>query len=50
LHVDIATSTDSDGWLVVEVQAEYPFRTVVDWPGLPHETTMRRRLVIRQFR
>ncbi len=36
-----ATSTpDGTGWTRVSVTAAYPFVTVAEWPGLPHELTV----------
>jgi Flp pilus assembly protein TadG len=50
LETNIATSTDSDDIVLVTVDVEYPFRTLVSWPGLPSEVQLREHVQYRQFR
>lgn len=49
LVVNVNTSQD-DGLLLVEVEAVYPFETIVDWPGLPGQTELRERVSYLEYR
>ena len=35
---------------VVQVRVDYPFKTLVDWPGIPHQVTLTRQTVMPQTR
>jgi hypothetical protein len=50
LEVVVETFTQADGTLRVEVEAAYPFEMIVDWPGLPHEIALRRRVAEQEYR
>lgn len=41
---------DELGQRRVRVVAEYPFRTLVDWPGIPHDVVLRAGVEIRVIR
>lgn len=46
----VQTVPDPEGFVRVTVTAEYPFKTITQWPGLPHEIPIERSVVARQFR
>jgi len=50
LQVALATTTDSDGLFQVAVEVTYPFRTIVNWPGVPSQVTLDRKVLMRQIR
>ena len=50
LQVVIETMTQADGTLRVEVEAAYPFEMIVDWPGLPHDIDLHRRVAEQEYR
>lgn len=43
-------TVDDLGQRRVRVVAEYPFRTLVDWPGIPHDVVLRAGVEIRVIR
>jgi hypothetical protein len=49
MEFSLATSDDGGGTRI-EIQVEFPFRTVANWPLLPAEIRLQKRLVTRQFR
>ena len=50
LNVSIATTADAYGLFRVTVDVEYPFTTIVSWPGIPHEVLLWRRTSMREIR
>jgi hypothetical protein len=44
------TTSDDGGGTRIEIQVGFPFRTVANWPLLPAEIHLQKRLVTRQFR
>jgi Flp pilus assembly protein TadG len=50
LQVEVATATDDDDLFQVSVRIAYPFRMVVNWPGLPQTTILRHAVLRRQIR
>lgn len=50
LSYELTTSVDADGIVHLAVDVSYPFETTISWPGLPAETTLRKRVEFRQFR
>lgn len=50
LTINTASSTNIAGQLGIEVSTEYPFQTIVNWPGLPSTVTLRSRVVMEQYR
>lgn len=50
LTISTASSTNVAGQLSVEVSTEYPFQTIVNWPGLPSTVTLRSRVAMEQYR
>jgi hypothetical protein len=50
LEIVIETFIQADGTLRVEVEVAYPFETVVDWPGLPQNIELRRRVAEQEYR
>jgi Flp pilus assembly protein TadG len=50
LHVTITSEDGPDESVRVTVTATYPFRSAVDWPGLPHNVTLRHRVSAWQYR
>jgi Flp pilus assembly protein TadG len=50
LQVNITTTTDEDELFRASVNVAYPFRMVVNWPGLPATTTLRHTVQMRQIR
>ena len=49
MEFSITTSGDGGGTRI-EIQVGFPFRTVANWPLLPSEIHLHKRLVTRQFR
>lgn len=49
LKVNVETATGPDQDVRVIVTATYPFRCVVDWPGLPTEVLLRHRVSAWQY-
>lgn len=49
LTVEVATTVDGDGLFRCAVQASYPFRTIIDWPGLPAITQLSHRVEMRRI-
>jgi Flp pilus assembly protein TadG len=50
LQIDIATVTDEDGLFRAKVAVSYPFRMIVNWPGLPGATMLNHFVEMRQIR
>jgi Flp pilus assembly protein TadG len=50
LQVSITTTADEDDLFRASVHVAYPFRMVVNWPGLPETTTLRHAVQMRQIR
>ena len=50
LQVTLATTTDSDGLFQVSVEVVYPFQTIVNWPGVPSQALLDRKILMRQIR
>jgi hypothetical protein len=50
LTVTITTATDADDRASLTVTGSYPFETVVDWPGLPHQIQLRHQVSMQRFR
>jgi hypothetical protein len=50
LEVEIDNFNQADGSRRVEVEAAYPFKTVVNWPGLPSQIDLRRRVAFQEYR
>jgi Flp pilus assembly protein TadG len=50
LEYELTTTTDDDGITRLAVTLAMPFRTVVQWPGLPNEILLHARIEARQFR
>lgn len=49
--VTVTTPTvEAAGLRRVRVVAEYPFKTLVNWPGIPHEMTLRSAVEVRAIR
>jgi hypothetical protein len=46
----ISTSGDGEDDTRIEIEVGFPFRTVANWPLLPSEIHLHKRLVTRQFR
>lgn len=44
------SSTSANGELLIEVITQYPFQTIVNWPGLPSPVTLRASVAMEQFR
>lgn len=42
--------TNAHGQLAIEVTTQYPFQTIVSWPGIPQSITLRASVVMEQFR
>jgi Flp pilus assembly protein TadG len=49
LDVAITTTNDAGGTLYVVVAAEYDFRTIVRWPGMPNILALRHQVGMRQY-
>jgi hypothetical protein len=50
LAIEIDNYYQPDGTRRVEVEAAYPFQTVVNWPGLPSRIDLRRRVAFQEYR
>lgn len=50
LHASVTWSDQLDGMGIVTVEADYPFETVVHWPGIPKDVTLRRAITMQQVR
>lgn len=50
LEIEIENFNQADGTRRVEVEASYPFETVVNWPGLPSRIDLRRRVAFQEYR
>ncbi len=50
LVIDVTTADEPDGDLRVAVALDYPFRTLVAWPGLPRRVTLEHDVAMRQYR
>jgi Flp pilus assembly protein TadG len=50
LVIQIDVANDSYGLTRATVTAQYPFRTVASWPGIPQPLNMQRTVVFRRFR
>ncbi|QDT34170.1 TadE/TadG family type IV pilus assembly protein [Thalassoglobus polymorphus] len=50
LSSEIETELDANEILLVTVRTSYAFRTIVNWPGLPHEVALSESVTFRQFR
>ncbi len=49
LAIDVTTTHDSSGVLCVVVAADYEFRTIVPWPGMPHTLSLSHQVGMRQY-
>jgi Flp pilus assembly protein TadG len=47
---DLSTTLDSDNLAKIDVSVSYPFRTVVNWPGLPSNVLLHKQVEFHQFR
>jgi Flp pilus assembly protein TadG len=45
-----STTTDSSGLFVLTVTVNYPFTTIVSWPGIPSQVPLSHQVVMRQIR
>ena len=50
LEVLVETIVQADGTLRIDVEAAYPFEMIVDWPGLPRDIDLRRRVCEQEYR
>lgn len=50
LSFDLSTTTNSDGLARIVVEVSYPFKTLINWPGMPTEVQLRKRVEVLQFR
>ena len=50
LEIEIDNQYQPDGTRRVEVEAAYPFETVVNWPGLPDRVDLRRGVSFQEYR
>jgi Flp pilus assembly protein TadG len=51
LQIDVPTpAADTDGLYLVHVAVSYPFRTIVNWPGLSAMTMLHHEVQMRQIR
>jgi Flp pilus assembly protein TadG len=50
LQTTLTTFTDADGLFRLDVEVQYPFQTVVRWPGVPSQITLNHRVAMRQIR
>lgn len=48
--LNVALPTDAQGYQQVQVTATYPFRTIVSWPLIPSQVTLRSQVTMRQYR
>lgn len=47
---DLSTTTNSDGLARIVVEVSYPFETLINWPGMPSEVQLHKRVETLQFR
>ena len=45
-----STSGEPNGMWRVQVSVSYPFQTLITWPGIPHNNTLQRTVVLRGTR
>jgi Flp pilus assembly protein TadG len=50
LAVTVAATAETGGLWRVRVTASYPFQTLVAWPGIPSNVTLRQTVVLRAIR
>jgi Flp pilus assembly protein TadG len=50
LQVTLTTTTDQDGMFQLMVEVNYPFQTIVNWPGVPSQVPLDRKILMRQIR
>ena len=50
LTYELTTTTNADGLARIVVEVSYPFETLIDWPGMPHEVQLHKRVEVLQFR
>lgn len=50
LGYSLSERFDTDGVMRFTVDVSYPFRTLIAWPGIPQEFTMRDQVEFRRFR
>jgi Flp pilus assembly protein TadG len=50
LNISLVVSTDTDGLHRFTVEATYPFRTSVSWPGIPRPLMLQQGISFRRFR
>ncbi len=50
LTYELTTTTNVDGLARIVVDVSYPFRTLIDWPGMPTEVQLHKRVEVLQFR
>lgn len=46
----LTTSTDADGLFRLDLAVQYPFQTVVRWPGVSSQIMLNHRVAMRQIR
>jgi Flp pilus assembly protein TadG len=47
---ELTTTTNADGLERIVVEVSYPFETRIEWPGLPTEVDLHKRVEVLQFR
>jgi Flp pilus assembly protein TadG len=50
LQVDVNTTSDTYGLFRVTVDVQYPFTTIIGWPGVPQNVVLWRSISMRQIR
>ncbi len=50
LVLSFSSTTNAAGLTVVDVSVQYPFETIVDWPGVPHTVLLAERIFIERYR
>jgi Flp pilus assembly protein TadG len=50
LTVSVEANPDASGLTLVDVEVAYPFRTIVSWPAIASEVSLRHRVTMREFR
>jgi Flp pilus assembly protein TadG len=50
LDVSVEANPDASGLTRVDVEVAYPFRTIVAWPAIAGEVSLRHRVTMREFR
>lgn len=50
LSVTVTGITEANGDQRVQVEVRYPFQTIIDWPGIPADVTLRRVVVVPMIR